>query len=315
MQDAAPHTPPPLTPPPLTPKEQSRVQRQLGQALTHLRNARILLFVIAGLQLSAAWVLWDGILGEGPLGQALRLATIVLGSVGGAALLAALWILVAPFACTLLLALLNSALAAFMVYAAPEVIWPWVQIALALLLWGNVVLARPAGRLLRQHPDLLAARRARGETPPAMPGEVSTRHEARRARKRDLHALPLFVSLVALFAGLAFVLFLTAPKGPGEAVASFEQGWRHSDPERILATGTEKARSQGWRLLRHTARKHFWDAAYPPLGPKEEIELGEGLHRLRYELDGGWLTVTWSLRMPDGESNERWMLTGLKFEL
>ena len=301
--------------PPLTPKEQSRIQRQMGQALVQLRNARILLFVIAALHLSAAWFLFDGILGDGPLGRALRLATLVFGSLGGAALLAALWIFVAPFVCTLTLALLNSALALFLVISAPGELWPWVQSALALLLWGNVVLARPAGRLLRQHPELLAARRARGETSPAMPGEVSTRHETRRARKRELHATPLLVSLVALFAGLALVLFLTAPKGPGEAVAVFEQGWGQSDPERILATGTEKARMQGRRLLRHTARKHYWDAAYPPLGSKEEIELGEGLHRLRYELDGGWLTVTWSLRVPDGATNEYWMLTGLKFEL
>jgi hypothetical protein len=189
-------------------------------------------------------------------------------------------------------------LAVFLVLALP---------AAALLAGAGAILRM--GPVLRNHPDLEAARRQFRE-PRLLPEAEAGRKAREFGRREDLlrrrRILLWGVGTVAAAGGIAIGSWFALHPPPDAAVAEFREAWTTADWGRIEERFEPYYREGMAKGLRALLVRRGWEKAPPALEAPVVKEGRGGTVEATYWTGTAQLRTTWKLR------NGRWALTGIR---
>ncbi|MEO0662806.1 MAG: Yip1 family protein, partial [Planctomycetota bacterium] len=255
---------------------------------------------------------WRTVEGEELDRTGLWVLTLIQGVVATLLLVAASQIQRRPFVWALLVAALQTLNVGLgVLLGQPNVI----AIVLAFVYWSGVAAVAPVARLIEEHPDLVAAKRFRGELK-KRDGTVRERHRT----QRNWRSVGIVVGVIVAVLGATWFGLRWSKRIPSvdPTLERFAADWRSGGVERAAGhfppeKRDDAAESAGWG-----ADVRGWAERTPPLGGEiQRDEVSETRVDVVHAFDGGEVRSRWrfdqeerawhvhALELPLGDFDQR----------
>ena len=290
--------------------ERRLANRDLAKAHKAMKSVRTLLFTFAAiLALITAFVAVATFGGNASSDARITLvvATLFYAALTVLVFIAGVRVSKEPLLWTLLAALGATVISLPLLFTDSFVLIAIATIA-TIGLWGAVFAIVPASRLLREHPDLKAAQRIRGERPArGEVGDASKRAYAKTQAKRrkTMIAVGVGAGAVALFGGVMY--FLNKPQKIEDVVTDIRTALENRRVDEVADLADPDGKDDLAAKIKRVLQRRNWHRVRAKISDVSIKHPKPEQARVIFETAKGRLST--NMRVNGG----RWRITGLSF--